>query len=93
MPPLPLRAIFIEQNKKRCYMETNTKKFDISDITETEMEVLRMLYYLEGMSADTWLKAKAMSEALAREQGRNMEEFTQILFRFSARDRKRSGIH
>lgn len=73
-------------------METNTKKFDISDITETEMEVLRMLYYLEGMSADTWLKAKAMSEALAKQQGRNMEEFMQILFRVSSRARKRSGI-
>jgi len=73
-------------------METNTKKFDVSDITEKEMEVIRMLHYLEGMSADTWLKAKAMSEALAKQQGRNMEEFIQILFRVSARDRKRSGI-
>lgn len=73
-------------------METNTKKFDISDITEKEMEVIRMLYYLKGMSADTWLKAKAMSEALAKQQGSNMEEVIQILFRFSARDRKRSGI-
>ena len=92
MPPLPLRAIFKEQNKKECYMGDRTEEnYVIPEFTENEWDALLMLHLLGDMSEDTWLKAKIMMEALALKQSESMQKFTEVLFRISERERKGTG--